>query len=79
MISGWRVGLALLLPFAVGALQWVLWDPWIKPFSWLLFYPAAFCCAWIGGLAAGELAFWIVLAGPYALLLVIRTTRALAR
>ena len=53
MISGWRIALALLLPFAVGALQWLLWDPWIKPFSWLLFYPAAFCCAWIGGLAAG--------------------------
>ena len=53
MISGWRVGLALLLPFAVGALQWVLWDPWIKPFSWLLFYPAAFFCAWLGGMAAG--------------------------
>ncbi len=32
-----------------------------------------------GGLAAGELAFWIVLLGPYGLLLIIRTTRALAR
>lgn len=32
-----------------------------------------------GGLAAGELAYWIVLFGPYALLLIIRTSRALAR
>ena len=32
-----------------------------------------------GGLAAGELAYWIVLFGPYALLLIVRTTRALAR
>ena len=31
------------------------------------------------GLAAGEVAFWIVLIGPYALLLVARGTRALAR
>lgn len=31
------------------------------------------------GLAAGELAYWFVLLGPYALLLVARGTRALAR
>ena len=53
MISRWRTVLALLLPFAVGLVQWILWDPWIQPFSWLLFYPAVFCCAWLGGLAAG--------------------------
>ena len=31
------------------------------------------------GLAAGEVAFWIVLFGPYGLLLVARGTRTLAR
>lgn len=51
-----RMALALLLPFATAALQWLLWEPWIKPYVWFLFFPAAFFSAWLGGMVGGVVA-----------------------
>lgn len=48
-----RLAIALLLPFLAAALQWQLWEPWIKPYVWFLFFPAAFFSAWLGGLVGG--------------------------
>ncbi|MEF8713472.1 MAG: PAS domain S-box protein [Accumulibacter sp.] len=48
-----RLVLALLLPIAAGGLQWLLWENWIKPYVWFLFFPVAFFSAWLGGLAGG--------------------------
>jgi signal transduction histidine kinase len=48
-----RLFLAILLPFIACAVQWVLWDAWIKPYVWFLFFPAAFFSAWLGGLRGG--------------------------
>lgn len=48
-----RLLLALLLPFLACGLQWLLWDPWIKPYVWFLFFPVAFFAAWLGGAAGG--------------------------
>jgi len=66
-----RLALALLLPFAACALQWLLWDAYIKPYVWFLFFPAAFGSAWLagprGGLAAtalGALLGWYVFLPP---------------
>jgi PAS domain S-box-containing protein len=53
MSSHLRMVLALLLPFAAAAVQWLLWDPWIKPYVWFLFFPVAFFSAWLGGLTGG--------------------------
>jgi len=55
--SGWahrgvRITVALLSPFLAGAIQHLLW-PVIRPFAWILFYPAVFLSAWIGGTAGG--------------------------
>ena len=36
--------LAVLLPFAALALQWLLWS-WVKPFVWFFFFPAVFISA----------------------------------
>jgi PAS domain S-box-containing protein len=47
-----RLIFSILLPFFACALQWVLWD-YIKPYVWLLFFPAAYFSAWIGGRAGG--------------------------
>jgi PAS domain S-box-containing protein len=47
-----RLFLAILMPFAACALQWLLWGH-IAPYAWLLFFPAAFLSAWIGGLWGG--------------------------
>ena len=47
-----RFLLAILLPFVVCGLQWLLWDH-IKPYVWFLFFPTAYLCAWIGGLWGG--------------------------
>lgn len=44
---------SVLLPFVACALQWLLWDDYIKPYVWFLFFPAAFFSAWIGGLVGG--------------------------
>ncbi len=51
-MMGKNWGLAILLPFLALALQWVLW-PWLSPFVWLLFYPAVFFSARLGGLRGG--------------------------
>lgn len=48
-----RFAIALLLPFIAAGIQWLLWDPWIKPYVWFLFFPAAFFSAWLGGLKGG--------------------------
>jgi PAS domain S-box-containing protein len=48
-----RLILAILLPFAACGLQWLLWDAWIEPYVWFLFFPAAFFSAWLGGLRGG--------------------------
>lgn len=44
--------LALLPPLATFAVQWMLW-PYIKPYAWVLFYPAVFVSSWLGGVASG--------------------------
>lgn len=51
----YRLLLALLLPFAACGLQLLLWDPWIKPYVWFLFFPAAFFAGWLGRLYGGVL------------------------
>ncbi|MEY4762569.1 MAG: hypothetical protein RLZZ200_2425 [Pseudomonadota bacterium] len=48
-----RWTLALLLPCLTCALQWLLWDPWIQPLTWFLFYPATFLGAAFLGKYAG--------------------------
>ena len=47
--------LAQLAPLAAAGLQWLLWAE-IRPFYWLLFYPAVFVSSWIGGLTGGLIA-----------------------
>lgn len=46
---------AVLLPFLAAAVQRAYW-PLIEPFTWFLFYPAAFFSSWLGGARAGILA-----------------------
>lgn len=48
-----RLFIALLLPFLACGLQWLLWEGYIKPYVWFLFFPAAFFSAWLGGLKGG--------------------------
>lgn len=48
-----RLALALLLPFVAAGIQWLLWDDYIKPYVWFLFFPAAFFSAWLAGLKGG--------------------------
>ena len=47
-----RYAVALSLPLLALGLQFELW-PLLKPFAWLLFFPAVFAAAWIGGVRAG--------------------------
>ena len=65
-----RLILSILLPFVACALQWMLWD-YVKPYVWLLFFPAAYFSAWIGGRAGGiaatligALLAWFVFMAP---------------
>lgn len=44
--------IAIVLPFIALLLQWFLW-PWLSPFALILFYPAVFFSARLGGLSAG--------------------------
>lgn len=44
--------IALLLPFVVCWLQWLLWD-YIQPYVWFLFFPVSFSSAWLAGLRGG--------------------------
>lgn len=46
------VALAILSPLLAAAVEHVLW-PLIRPFAWLLFYPAVFFSAWAGGVWGG--------------------------
>jgi|JI10StandDraft_1071094.scaffolds.fasta_scaffold38583_3 PAS domain S-box-containing protein len=48
----YRAILAIASPFLAGAIQWFFWQS-IQPFVWLLFYPAMFISAWIGGFWTG--------------------------
>lgn len=47
-----RLAFSMVLPVAACGLQWLLWE-YIKPYVWVLFFPTAFFCAWIGGLRGG--------------------------
>jgi len=47
--------LAQLAPLAAAGLQWLFWAR-IRPFYWLLFYPAVFASSWVGGVAGGLIA-----------------------
>ena len=48
----YRLVLSLIPPFLALGLQLWLWGN-IRPDAWLLFYPAVFCSAWLGGLRGG--------------------------
>jgi len=48
-----RLLLALALPLLACALQWLLWDAFIQPYAWFLFFPAALGSAWLGGWRGG--------------------------
>lgn len=50
-----RSAIALLLPFVITGIQWLLWDA-IRPFSWFLYFPTVFFSAWIGSLRTGIIA-----------------------
>lgn len=48
-----RIVFAIIMPFVACGLQWLIWDAYIKPYVWFLFFPTAFFCAWLGGLRGG--------------------------
>ncbi len=50
-----KLAAAILLPFSAAGLQLLIWDE-IKPFAWMLFYPAIFCSSWLGGRLGGIVA-----------------------
>ncbi|WP_428562021.1 MAG: ATP-binding protein [Solidesulfovibrio sp. DCME] len=47
-----RLTLALLIPLAAFALQWVFWAA-IRPYIWFLFFPAVFFSSQVGGMPGG--------------------------
>jgi len=47
-----RTALAVAIPLATFAAQWLLWD-YITPYVWFLFYPAVFFAAMLTGLYGG--------------------------
>jgi PAS domain S-box-containing protein len=51
-VSPPRLLAALAIPFAALAIQWLFWGA-IKPYVWLLFFPAVFFSSWVGGLPGG--------------------------
>lgn len=53
--------LALIPPVVACGLQWFFWQ-WLSPFVFVLFFPAVFISAWIGGLRGG-LAATVLAAG----------------
>ncbi|WP_367154185.1 PAS domain S-box protein [Methylomonas sp. HYX-M1] len=78
---GFGISLALLCPFTACGLQWLFWDAYIKPYVWFLFFPAAFCSAWLGGLRGGltgtaisTLLAWYVFIPPQFALTVVDTS-----
>jgi PAS domain S-box-containing protein len=50
-----RLSSALLFPLLATAVQHLLWAA-IRPFAWILFYPAVFLSSWIGGTLGGVMA-----------------------
>ncbi len=50
--EGISLALALLIPVIAFGLQWLFWDA-IQPYAWLLFSPAVYLSAWIGGRRGG--------------------------
>ncbi|AMK75020.1 MULTISPECIES: PAS domain-containing protein [Methylomonas] len=52
--------LSLAIPVAAGLLQWSLWTT-LSPLTWILFYPAVFLSAYLGGLLCGLIATAIAL------------------
>lgn len=52
IMGHYRLVLSLIPPFLALGLQPWLWGN-IRPDAWLLFYPAVFCSAWLGGLRGG--------------------------
>lgn len=50
--------IALLVPLFTFALQWIFWSA-IKPYAWILFLPAVFVSAWIGGLIPGVISVFM--------------------
>ena len=58
----------LLTPGVATAVEWIGWEQ-ITPYVWILYYPAVFIAAWLGGAPAGLLATVIsTLAGWYLLI-----------
>lgn len=53
--SNLRLFIAALIPFIAAFIQWQLWS-YLPPLTWLLFYPAVFFSARIGGLVGGVMA-----------------------
>ena len=51
-LTKFRPILAMLPPLVAFALQWIFWSA-IQPYAWVLFFPAVFLSAWIGGLLPG--------------------------
>jgi len=47
-----RFLLALSPPLVAAGLQWLAWEL-LAPFTWVMFFPATFISAWIGGFAGG--------------------------
>ncbi|MDD5577657.1 MAG: PAS domain-containing protein [Methylobacter sp.] len=65
IVSPPKLLLSVLIPLLACSLQWLFW-PILSPRTWILFYPAAFFSAAIGGLAGGILATFIAaLLGMY--------------
>nr|WP_320133016.1 PAS domain S-box protein [uncultured Holophaga sp.] len=60
-----RTLLALAMPLIALGAQSLFW-PWIRPLSWLLFYPAVLTSAWLGGLLTGLYATLLSTALGYA-------------
>ncbi|MCQ8117989.1 response regulator [Methylomonas rosea] len=57
--------LSLAIPIVAGLLQWWLWAA-LSPLTWILFYPAVFLSAYLGGLISGLIATaFAVLIGMY--------------
>jgi two-component system, sensor histidine kinase and response regulator len=54
-VSNMGIFISVLIPILAAFLQWILW-PKLPPLTWILFYPAVFFSAWIGGLVGGILA-----------------------
>jgi K+-sensing histidine kinase KdpD len=50
-----KLFLSAIIPILASSIQWLLW-PILAPKTWILFYPAIFFSAAIGGVVGGSLA-----------------------